>query len=117
MWEEGLTKKQAGILIAQLKQGPPTLDQITILAKCEGYVAPPSNYFKADAMIKLLRARGMKGPVPVIERWNVSVRQSKLDKKYRIYLVDSVTRKEILYNNEAYILSHLAIYIARQISS
>lgn len=117
VWEEGLTKKQAGVLIARLKQGPPTVDQIAILSKCEGYQGPPSNYFKADALIKLLKARGMRGPVPVLERWTVSVRQNKIDKKYRIYLVDSVTRKEIVYNNEAFILSHLAIYIARQISS
>lgn len=112
---DGVTKNQAKELIATTKRGGAVDYQLKLIKQKLGKSQLPElTYYQAEAIIHCLRDRKTPGDPPVFNRSNVKIIKSDSDKKYRIFIIDSAT-KRILQFGEPHFMASKAIFIARQL--
>lgn len=116
LFDPEMTRKQAGKLMAAYFAKTPAKWVVEkISAKYPEFSPAGLDPLQADAIMKILDDRGWVGPLPKIERYNVSLKRSDRDQRYRVYVRDGHTGREVQVS-EPMIVGAVAKRIARKIS-
>ncbi len=116
LYDPGMSRSAASRLMASYfqKHAPQwMIDKIK--RKFPEFTGDGLDSYKAGAIIQILEARGWTGELPTISRWQVSLKQSPHDSKYRIFVRDPILGKDILVH-EPFIMQSVAKQIARKIA-
>jgi superfamily II DNA or RNA helicase len=112
LYEPGMTRQQARRLQASIYHDEVADWQKKIFSERLPLYDPSHlDYYQATAIIKLMDARGWTGIPPKDLSDLVSIKQSREDRRYRVYIADPTTGQKVLVHDPI-IMSGIAKFVA-----